>query len=75
MTQSNSDDVYVVMQSGSVTICDESISETVIRQARSGGRKVKVFRNREKYLEYLDEMDREYKNMKEAMIYEGALHE
>jgi len=61
-------DVYIIHQSGSVTIIDEQYAENAIRQARTGGRKVKVFRDRQKYLEYLDEMDNEYKKMKREMM-------
>lgn len=61
-------DVYIIHQSGSVTIIDEQYAENAIRQARSGGRRVKVFRDRDKYLEYLKEMDEECDRMKMEML-------
>lgn len=52
------EDVYIVVMeggfAGAVTICDPSIADTCIRQLRSGGRSVRVFRDREKYLAFLD---------------------
>ena len=63
------EDVYIVVMeggyAGSVTICDPSIAEHSIRQLRSGGRKVRVFRDRQSYLDFLkrDEEERR-KNLK-----------
>lgn len=54
------DEIYlVVMESGfagAVVVCDpvDSDVEKCIRQLRSGGRKVRVFRDRESYLAFLD---------------------
>lgn len=58
------EDVYIVVMqggfAGSVTICEPSIAERSIRQLRSGGRKVKVFRDRQSYTDFLkrDEEER-----------------
>jgi len=61
-------DVYIIHQSGSVTIIDEQYADNAIRQARSGGRRVRVFRDRQKYLDYLDELDHEYAMMKKEIL-------
>ena len=65
------EDVYIILQSGSLTICDPSIAENMIRQLRSGGRKVKVFRDRESFLKYEEEQQMEYARQKRTFIEEG----
>ena len=60
-------DVYIVTQSGSLTICDWSIAENAIRQLRSGGRTVKVFRDRKSFLEYEADREKEYNEQKRIM--------
>ena len=59
------DEVYVVVMNGgfagSATLCDASIAVNTIRQLRSGGRRVRVFRDREMYLDFLD---KNYENRK-----------
>lgn len=65
------EDVYIIAQSGSLTICDPSIAEHTIRQLRSGGRKVKVFRDRASFLNYEKQQDVEYKEQKRVMLEEG----
>lgn len=62
-------DVYIVTQSGSLSIVDEDIAEHTIRQMRSGGRKVRVFRDRESFLAY------EEKQHQEAIAASVALRE
>ena len=62
-------DVYIVTQSGSLSIVDEDIAEHTIRQMRSGGRKVRVFRDREAFLAY------EEKQHQEAIAASVALRE
>lgn len=58
------EDVYIVVMvggfAGPVTICDPAIAEHSIRQLRSGGRKVRVFRDRQSYIDFLkrDEEER-----------------
>ena len=60
-------DVYILHQSGALSIVDEEIAEHCIRQARSGGRKVKVFRDREKFLEHEAQMQEEVAQMRTQM--------
>ena len=59
------EDVYIVVMesgyAGSVTICDPAIAEHSIRQLRSGGRRVKVFRDRQSYTDFLKRNDEERK--------------
>ena len=61
-------DVYILHQSGALSIVDEEIAERCIRQARSGRRKVKVFRDRERFLEYEAQMQKEAAVMREQML-------
>lgn len=52
------DDVYIVTiyggYAGPVTIIEPEYASRAISQLRSGGRKVKVFRDRDKYLAFLE---------------------
>ena len=58
------EDVYIVSMvggfAGPVTIIEPEYAERCIRQLRSGGRKVKVFRDRESYRAFMlrDEAER-----------------
>ena len=58
-------DVYICAMNGysikSVSIVEESIADKCIRQLRSRDHNIRVFRDREKYLEFLKsrEMDEE----------------
>jgi len=61
-------DVYIIHQSGALSIVDEEIAERCIRQARSGRQKARVFRDREKFLEYEAQMQREAAAMREQML-------
>ena len=61
-------DVYILHQSGALSIVDEEIAEHCIRQARSGGRKVKVFRDRDKFLAYEAQMQEEAAKMRLQMM-------
>lgn len=59
------EDVYIVVMEGSyagpVAICDPANAEHSIRQLRSGGRRVKVFRDRQSYIDFLERNDKERK--------------
>ena len=52
------DDVYIVTiyggYAGPVTIIEPEYASRAISQLRSGGRKVKVFRDRDEYLAFLE---------------------
>lgn len=56
-------EIYIVHESGAVTIIDADCADTAIRQARSGGRKIHVFRDRESYLNYLNKLDEQLRLM------------
>ena len=61
MTAEQPQDVYIVSMNGvsirSVTICDEEIAEKSIRQLQARRGKIKVFRDRRSYLNFLEEQE------------------